>query len=153
MKSFGSTREHLVDQAVNDAAHRVWEGGSFDPAKGDLDSYLLSIARNVVRSQLRAEAIRGYTQLLPPNLAERIEPEPARPSPGDLLANLMACIAHLSDLQQRVVLADLRHPDAIVPARDLAEQLGTTSNTVYVARNKAHKKLARLLEERGVSLT
>ena len=49
--------------------------------------------------------------------------------------------------------ADLRHPDAAVPARDLAEQLETTSNTIYVARNKAHKKLARLLEARGHSFS
>ena len=156
MKSFGTTREHFVDQAVNEAAHRLWSRRAFDPSKGDLESYFLSIARNVVRSQLRSEAIRGYTQLLPSDdLAQRVggSPEPApRPTP-DLLADVMACVAHLSELQQKIVLADLRHRDAIVPARELAEQLGTTSNTIYVARNKAHKKLARLLEARGVSFT
>ena len=72
-------------------------------------------------------------------------PEHRRP---DYAESLRESIQSLSPLQREVIQADLRSGD-VADTQELARVLKTTTNTIYVTRVHARKKLRIAMRERG----
>jgi RNA polymerase sigma factor (sigma-70 family) len=95
------TADDLTSQAFLKALARL---SSFDPRRGDLGTWILGIARNVVRDHLRARRRWGWLSL------ERL-PEPAalQPTPeqrairGQQQERLVAALADLSHRERDVL--------------------------------------------------
>lgn len=65
--------------------------------------------------------------------------------------DVLACMNELSQQQRAVLLADLAAGGSVSAAK-LAQELRTSRNTIYVARNAGRKALRAALLERGYVL-
>ena len=147
-----------VEEALYAAAHRAWtQIATHDPARGTLRGWFYTIARRSAlkilqrekrqrHEPLSVEPASGIQDLLAPSDVRRPEPRDRR-----FLADLEACIFLLAPMQRRVVEADLR-AGGIADASELAEELGTTQNSIYVSRSNARKALRRCLAAKGHDL-
>ena len=140
-----SERSDLIDDAVNEAAHELWQGvENFKPEAGSLGDYFYGIVRNVVRKTLRYEALQrerllgGFT----PSPSESSE---ASPEQSKRITDLRKCISKLGPLQRAIVLADMQYVNS-APAGPIANEFKTTTNSVYVSRGKAYTKLRDYLK-------
>ena len=74
------------------------------------------------------------------------------PEASPFLATLRDVISTLPRVQRGVIEADLRC-GGVADAGELAAELGTSKNSIYVSRNTARKTLRRVLTERGFEPT
>jgi len=157
-REFGRTLDDsLLDEALHTAVHDVWRSAStFDPARGTVRSWFYRVARNaalkiVLREGKWRKPQAAGVELESLATASAPLPSPAEPAPSapdPFREDLMDCIAGLAPLQRQIVTADLASNDAL-SARELAEQLGSTQNAVYVARSKARDRLRKCLKAKG----
>lgn len=143
-----------IEEAMSAATVRIWKAaGRFDPQKGTLRAWASVIARNAALRIL--EQRRKALTVSSPNLdqfAIRIaNPELPTSSREALHADLRRCIAELPSLQRRILQADLDAGIA-VPAAVLANQFGTSTNSVYVSRQKGRKSLLQAMRALGHDL-
>jgi RNA polymerase sigma-70 factor (ECF subfamily) len=140
-----------IDEALSQASQRAWRSGArFDPARGSLRAWFYVIALNCARRLL--ECRRRQTSLAfvddLDNAGARAPQRPPEPAPRPSFDQLYRCIDALPPQQRAVILADLR-ADGTARTDDLAHQLGTTPNAIYVARANGRKALRRALEALG----
>ncbi|MBX3462276.1 MAG: sigma-70 family RNA polymerase sigma factor [Planctomycetes bacterium] len=139
-----------IDDVLSDAALRAWhKARGFDARRGSLRAWFFVIASNTSREVLRkrgrrAPEVLGYDL---DKVASRTELIPL-PGPAFLDA-LYECIAALPELQRRIIEADLRTGE-VARTTDLAAELQTSTNTVYVSRLQARRALRAALRERGI---
>lgn len=137
----------LVDDAIHHAVMQVWgRPGLFDPGKGRMRNYFTRIVECECIRRLRERKADALVHYRPNHLLERGEAL-ARAS-CEFTPRLRRFLDTLSDLERRILAADLRR-GASVPAAELAEEFGTTVETVYSLRNRAWKKMRNHLERRG----
>ena len=145
---FGEKHEGAIDEAVSDASCAIWfKALEFDPDRGSLGAWFFSCARNSLRTTLRAERVRPLLQNLELEVLLKSPAEVGvRRSEGirRMLRQLEAAIARLSDMQRDIILTDLAE-SGVVNNADLAVKWETSTNSIHVSRNKAHKRLARIL--------
>ncbi len=145
---FGEKHDEAIDESISDAACTIWsKANEFDPNRGSLGVWFSGCARNSLLTTLRAECIRPLLRDL--ELEELLDTPDAmgvRRSKGlrRLLGQLEVAISRLSDMQQDIILTDLAERGVVNDA-DLASKWETSSDGIHVSRNKAHKKLARML--------
>ena len=152
---FGNALDDLeIDEAMNSMVINVWRSHSFDATKGTLRAWATVIARNCALQILRLRMRRSipsrpdldHFAVAPPNqklsLSER---ERQR-------ADLHECMKRLPPLQRAVLQADF-DAGCSVPAEPLAKKFGTTTNSIYVSRQKARKALREAMRELGHVLT
>lgn len=77
--------------------------------------------------------------------------EPPTRAADPFFNDVLACLKELSQQQRNVLLADLAAGGSVSAAR-LAQELRTSCNTIYVARNAGRKALRAALLERGYVL-
>lgn len=144
-----------IEDALSRASMRVWRSGkAYDPSRGSLAAWLYVIARNCARTVLEVKRRdSGLTFLA--DLDSQASPAPrvaepdAHRDPGDHFAeDVRGCIEALPPQQRAVLLADLAAGGA-ADTEVLAEQLGTSRNSVYVSRNNGRKALRAALLELG----
>jgi DNA-directed RNA polymerase specialized sigma24 family protein len=83
--------------------------------------------------------------------AHAAAPAPADPVPQQtdpFVHDFYRLVETLPPLQRAVVLADLR-AGGMAPAAELAAELQTTTNSIYVSRTNGRKALRAALRERG----
>ncbi len=145
---FGEKHEGAIDESISDAALTIWfKANEFDPNRGSLGGWFFTCARNALRTTLRAEQIRPLLQNLELEELLNVPAEAdVRRSKGlrRLLGQLQAAISRLSDMQQDIILTDLAE-SGVVDNAALASKWETSTNSIHVSRNKAHKRLARML--------
>jgi len=147
-----SLAEELVQRTVFDA---VRGRGGYDPAKGGPEEWILAIARNNIRLEVRKRASRPS-----PNgdVSRYFEAIDTRPLPDELLereetADMVRLALSRLESKEQVVL-EAKYIQELTAA-DIARQMGTTEKAVhsllYRARISLRRELERLasLNEKG----
>lgn len=145
-RRFPSVRdEHLLSQAMNDAARTLLE--IYRPDKGaSLSGWFLFVAARRVYDSLRGE--RQYRLRSLPLTAGHLDDR--HPTPAGALAGeefrqqVQEALARLSPLERAVIEADIDAGKQAGAAK-LARRLETTEQSVYAARARARRKLQRWL--------
>lgn len=160
-KRFGDVLDDSeLDEAFCRTVEKVWRyAARFDDRKGTLASWLIRIARNCAvsilgREQERDEHEREYDPKYDPAddpSLSRVAEELADDHRGDqrLMKDLEDAIRRLPPLQQAIVRADLACPDGKADSQRLADQHGSTKNSIEVSRNKARATIEAELVKRG----
>ncbi len=154
-KHFGQVlQEAERNEALNWAVHAIWRfADRYDEGKGQLSSWCIRITQRAAQSVLRREA-----KFCSKHLEYDDSYNPAAPSDDDsdvaqVFAdddskwnNVLTAIEMLPPLQRAIVKADLA-ADGTADAQRLAEIHGTSKNSIYVSRNKAHENLKKRVDE------
>jgi RNA polymerase sigma factor (sigma-70 family) len=147
-----------IDDAVNRATLKLWQkAGEYDKKVGDLGAWLYTMAQSAVIDIYRREKkLRKKHPSLPEEFDApgQCEAEPEEPTNEEKkeLQDLDHIIENkLPTLQKAIIKADLI-VGGTADAGSLAEIHGTTKNSIYVSRNKAHKtirtEMMKLAQER-----
>lgn len=155
-RSFGdSLSAHEIEAAMNHAAYRAWRSAdSFAADRGSLRAWFFVIARNATLEILRDQRRRRWetrgddVDLIATTGAGGTEDESAESPPKRFLEVLRQCIRKLPRMQRRIIEADLLTGD-VADAGELAKELRTTKNSIYVSRSMARKTLKTSLLEHG----
>lgn len=135
----------------------------FDPDKGPLRAWFMTLAHNCALSEMRAERRHSCVESLEEIDHDRRRP-PEQPSTPKQqreaerrAEQVREATATLPAKERRVIEADLAAwkgataPDEVASARELAAAWGdTTENAVHQARHRARKRLREELIRRGV---
>jgi RNA polymerase sigma factor (sigma-70 family) len=147
-----------IDEAISQATVRVWRSNShFDPERGSLGAWFFVVARNCARRLLESK-LRQQAEPLSASLAanEGADGSTSGPHSGsgdatDVKAtptwevDLYKCIDSLPPQQRAVMLLDLAAGGNAVGS-EVARELGTSVNSVYVSRANG-RRTARLAME------
>lgn len=144
-----SLAEELVQKTIFDAVRGL---DSYDSSKGNPDEWILGIARNNIRLEIRRRASRPG-----PNgdISHYLEKVDARPLPDEVLERretveiVRLALGRLKSKEQSVLKA--KYVDGL-PARDIAQRIDVTEKAVHSLLYRAKNSLRRELE-RQVSLT
>jgi RNA polymerase sigma-70 factor, ECF subfamily len=127
----------LAEQAVQETLLRAWRGcATYDPARGSVRTWLLTIERNVLTDLLRTRAVRpaetGWDDLGDGTETRWARPDFADDVAGGLLVDEL--LARLPDPQRdavvQVILRDRAYRDV---AADLGVPVGTVKTRVHYA--------------------
>lgn len=155
VKFYRSTlQEGELDEAFNVAIFNVWRfADRYDESKGSLPSWCIRIAQRAAQSIIRRETSYRSKSLEYDDTYDPASPsggdgdEPPSLDDGDPKWNLvLKAIEMLPPLQKAIVKADLA-ADGTADAQRLAEIHGTSKNSIYVSRNKAHENLKKRVDE------
>jgi RNA polymerase sigma factor (sigma-70 family) len=158
-KEFRNVLDHQeIEDALSRATLRVWRSGkTYDPSRGTLAAWLYVIARNCARTIFdvkRRDAALSFVEDLDSTATSVADPdegdEPREKSDG-FAADVRDCIESLAPQQRAVLLADLAAGGS-ADTEVLADQLGTSRNSIYVSRNNGRKALRAALLARGHAL-
>lgn len=138
-----SLAEELVQRTVFDA---VRGRSSYDPAKGGPEDWMLAIARNNIRLEVRKRTGRPS-----PNgdVSRYFEAIDTRPLPDELLEReetadmVRLALSRLESKEQAVLEAKYIQE---FPAEEIARQMGTTGKAVHSLLYRARISLRRELE-------
>jgi RNA polymerase sigma-70 factor (ECF subfamily) len=146
-----------IEDAVAQASTRAWRSGSrFDPSRGSLGAWFFTIARNCARRVLETKG-RHATLSLVEDLdstatavaARADDAAPDRAMAADsFLADVRRCIEALAPQQRAVLMADFA-AGGMASNDELATQLGTTKNSIYVSRNNGRRNLRAAMAKLG----
>jgi DNA-directed RNA polymerase specialized sigma24 family protein len=146
-------QEGELAEALNVTFYNIWRfADRYEEGKGTLASWCIRIAQRAAQSILRRE-----TKYRAKNLEYDATYDPAGdPHEDGMVADelgddpkldvLPQAIEMLPPLQKAIVKADLA-ANGVADARRLAEIHGTTINSIYVSRTKAHENLKRQVEQ------
>ncbi|MCA8958796.1 MAG: sigma-70 family RNA polymerase sigma factor [Planctomycetes bacterium] len=157
-----------LEEALYDAADHVWRGiQTFDERRGTLRGWFYAIAHHAGVAILRHDVLRRLGRAYDVDLAQvssdgrhgigsvsmgggpgRSDDFGVSPAKALLYSALQDCISCLPPHQREIIQADLRSGD-VADARELAQFLHTTPNSIYVTRFNARKKLKQCLQKRG----
>lgn len=146
---------HLADEAFHRALGNVWRFADRYDDKRPAGPWFLRIARNSALSILRGESKHKHEAL-----GERPGYDPAGCGPDgereyteaeqehqkgreQRRRDVVAVVDGLPPQQRAVMMADLADPSGTAPAADLADRLGTSTNSIYVTRKNARDKIRR----------
>lgn len=156
-------RGEAIQDALNRSAFRAWRSiAKFDPEKGALGSWFFRIAYNVGLSILQEQAKHRSVNAIedwdaasfmalhqpvqedsaaPPAGPDGVdEAVAATPKQNEFLNAFWGCVQKLTRRQRQVILADLQEGD-VADAKQLAVELETSVNSIYVSRSQARKAL------------
>ncbi len=145
-----SLAEELVQKTVFDAVRGC---GGYDPAKGSPEEWMLGIARNNIRLEVRKRAGRPN-----PNgdVSRYFETMDTRPLPDEVLEReetagmVRLALSRLERKEQAVLEA--KYIEGLA-ANDIARQMGTTEKAMhsllYRARISLRRELERLASPNG----
>ncbi len=147
----GRLGESEIVEILHESAWNVWRRADrFDPTKGSLGGWFLRIAGNVAIDLLRREG-RQRHELLGSAIdgeARSSTPAPIGPEAQRLQELVHHVVEGLPRLQREILRADLQ-AGGLAESDRLAEELGTSLNSIYVSRSKARRRLARELQALG----
>jgi RNA polymerase sigma factor (sigma-70 family) len=158
-----------IDEAINQATVRVWRSGArFDAARGSLGAWFFVVARNCARRILESKA-RRRAEPLSESLAAGDGSEPSEVSAADgsdagggdagagaaasrvaprWEADLYKCIQALPPQQRAVMLLDLA-AGGNATGNEIARELNTSVNSVYVSRANGRRAVRLAMEALG----
>jgi RNA polymerase sigma-70 factor, ECF subfamily len=117
----------------------VSESRKYLAARGDLQGYLIGVARNKVRRQIRQS--RGFASLASTEPAVEAEPLDAVSRQQEARALRAAILSLPANYREVVVLCDLENMDYAQAARQLGCAIGTVRSRLHRARTILGAKL------------
>jgi RNA polymerase sigma factor (sigma-70 family) len=138
-----------LDDAIGTAIANIWQARlTFDPSHGTLRAWLFVIARNCALNLLATRRVDTVSiediHLLMPDLRCSVaEAERLR-----LSLDVQRCLASMPARMRTVLNADLA-AGGTAPTPALAQRLGTTIGTIYVARSRGRLILRQELHRLG----
>lgn len=148
--------EDELKSSMNLAAYMMLRfAPRWDESKGTVAGCFFVFARNAAVSALRKEQ-RHYenrTDFEEILRAEDSNGTPCDPLPPEakrskLFEDFDRAVAELNGLQKAIIDADLK-ADGLAHAGRLAESLGSTTNSIYANRNKAHESIKKRMIQLG----
>ncbi|WP_460698336.1 sigma-70 family RNA polymerase sigma factor [Nocardia thraciensis] len=134
----------LAEHAVQETLLRAWRScATYDPDRGSVRTWLLSIERNVLTDIGRMRAVRP-AETSWDDLGEMLDPRFARPDFTDTLADgllVTELLQRLPDPQRDAVVQVILRDRAY---RDVAEDLGVPIGTVKTRVHYALRSLRQL---------
>lgn len=138
-----------IDEAVNRAILKLWQkAGNYNKKLGDLGAWLYIIAESALIDVYRREKKHRMRHPILPDefdAPEQCETEPEQLTNEEKreLKELNNIIENkLPKLQKAIIKADLL-VGGTADAASLAETHGTSKNSIYVSRTKAHETIRR----------
>lgn len=138
--------EGQAEEVAQEAFVRAWRhAAAYDPRRGSVATWLLSITRNLAIDVLRTERVRP-TELV--DVIDILAPDGA-PDPSDVagrrdaVTRVAAALAHVPVDQRRAVVAAALHGHT---AREISEDEGIPLGT---AKTRIRTALLRLRDELG----
>tara|TARA_R110002094_G_C4869117_1_gene208297 strand:- start:184 stop:816 length:633 start_codon:yes stop_codon:yes gene_type:complete len=159
-KALGNSLDDAeIDEAMSTASYHAWRAiDTYEPDKGSLRAWFFVIARNAGRAILRDRQRRQWEPrgdamaMMAATSSQDTDDEPVHSVKQRTFLNaLRTCISRLPRLQRSVIEADLKTGD-IADAGQLALELNTSKNSIYVSRSTARKTLSRTLTELGFGI-
>ena len=145
--AYGEEHEVLIRTAA-----KVWKyAHSFDDTKAKLTTWLVSIAlREAI--DLIAENQPDFDlvgeEVLDARFFESGSEEEPTKEDKKVVRDLNLVVSRLPKLQRAIIEADLACGD-VADGERLAELHGTSKNSIYVSRNKAHATIEREMRKMG----
>lgn len=141
--------DNEIEEVMSVAIYRAWRSAhGYEPAKGGVGEWFFVIAKRAVAEVMRRRQ-RGDHVVTDAELDRLPEPERLIPRPQpSFLEALRECVASLPGKQRRIIEADLRCGD-VADASELAAELATSKESIYVLRCVARKTLRKALVARG----
>jgi RNA polymerase sigma factor (sigma-70 family) len=150
--------EQQIDDALSQASQRAWRAGHrFDPTRGTLRAWFYVIARNCalrqVENRKRDKVVQfvddvDWVQLQQHTATATADPPDIPKQRDPFIEDFYRCVDSLPPQQRAVVMADLQ-AGGTAPAQELAADLNTTTNSIYVSRTNARKTLRATLLAKG----
>lgn len=132
-----------IDEIEADLRIVVWRRiGSFDPAQGTLDAWLIGIACRLALGHLG----RRRNGCVDPDLLDTVAMSPpVVPSRRSVARSLQLrrTVRHLPHRQRVVLEQDLADPGLRASTRELQAMVGGTSDSIYALRRRAHEAIRR----------
>jgi RNA polymerase sigma-70 factor, ECF subfamily len=154
----GTVEEDILEDAVHRAAFTVWrKADRYDDSKASLGGFFYACAWreviNILREGERATLVsqEALDEDLPDRQAAIVDIEQIEElSPDKQKRNedLLEIIESLPGNQRAIMKADLA-AGCNADNAYLAKVLGSSKNSVYVSRNKAHEKIRQEMRKRG----
>lgn len=154
----GMLDESILEDAIHRAAFTLWKkAGEYDESRASLGGFFYACAwREVINILREGEksapmSLDALDKELPDPKAARVdsqENEELSPGKQKLNKDLLEIIEGLPGNQRAIVKADLA-AGCNADNAYLAESLGSSKNSVYVSRNKAHEKIRQEMRKRG----
>ena len=145
-----SLAEELVQKTIFDAVRGL---DSYEPSKGNPDEWILGIARNNIRLEIRRRASRPSPN---GNISHYLEKIDTRPLPEEVLERqetvemVRLALDRLKSKEQSVLKA--KYVEGLA-ARDIAQRINVTEKAVhsllYRAKNSLRRELERLASLNG----
>jgi RNA polymerase sigma-70 factor (ECF subfamily) len=138
-----SLAEELLQKTVFDA---VRGRGSYDPSKGCPEDWIVGIARNNIRLEIRRRASRPSTN---GDISRYFEAMDTRPLPDEVLEReemtevVYSALGRLDSKEKAVLEAKYIEE---LSTNDIARQMNTTAKAVYSLLYRAKTSLRRELE-------
>jgi RNA polymerase sigma factor (sigma-70 family) len=135
-----------AEEVAQDVFLRAWRyAASFDPRRGSVTSWLLSIARNAALDRVRASGRRQEQLALDPfESIGDLPGDPDVPSPHDDLAVVADAVRSLPSEQRRTLMAAAYYG---FTAREISEAWSVPLGTVKTRLRLAVRKLHDMLTE------
>ncbi len=141
------------DEVLSTASFNAWRYcGRYDSTRGSLGAWYLRIAQHAAIDLLRAENRHRHTALIENDVRDRLseasyaeifeESTTVRPAQ---FVQLEAAVNQLPPLQRAIIEADLA-ANGRAAAERLALRHNTSVSVIYVSRNKAIKRLRKLMQ-------
>jgi RNA polymerase sigma-70 factor (ECF subfamily) len=132
-----------AEEAAQDAFLKVWRyAESYDPRRGPVAAWLLTIARNAALDQARAR--RRRPEQPGPATLDDVVGDPGIGSPYEDLAGFADAVRSLPDEQRTVLMAAVYHG---LTAREISEAWGLPVGTVKTRLRLALGKLRDVFVE------
>jgi len=149
-------QEEEVDEALSAAVTKVWQNADkFDSSRGRLGGWFLRIAQreaiNILRQQKTFRLSHRQLTFDVEDETEQFDSDDSaapKPESQGRIDALHRIIEGLPPKQKAITLADLA-AGGPADAERLALQLGTSTNSIYVLRNRAREHIRKAMRELG----
>lgn len=139
-----------IEAALYQAATRAWKyGASFNPTRSLKSWFMRIVQREAIDIINDKDEHKGVEFDLERYHRPEGCDEPLNSRTQQRIEDLERCIEKLERNQKAIIRADLASDDVAGAAR-LAEILQTTTNSIYVSRNKARDNLKRCVTEHEI---
>ena len=142
--------EHLLEEAIHDAALTLWRVAERLDANQNLSAYFYTVARRELLRLIKARSENETTdhELVAQLPDDHRKDDDRNAGESPFSARVRAYLETLSPLEQAVLGADFAS-DFKVTGAELAKQLGSSPQTIFSIRNRTKRKLEQFVQPKS----
>jgi RNA polymerase sigma-70 factor (ECF subfamily) len=139
--------EMAAEDLVNEVFIEVWRGAHRFESRSQVTTWILGIARFKALTALRRRPSEGLDDDFAESIEDQADNPEMRVQKADRSAVLQTCLKQLSNAHRQVIDLIYYHEQSI---EEVARIIGVPENTVKTRAFHARKRLAALIEARGI---